>query len=108
MSIGPTVGIAASVAGAPLAQNRVSEPARAETSAAQSRQADSAELAEQAAGVGSTHEDQQANDRDADGRRLWEEVERKRHDTEEEAPPAAERRARDASHTSGNQLDLSG
>ena len=70
MSIGPT-GMIGSVAGSPLAQGQGSEVNRAQQETAeQARQAHSTEKAEDAAGVGQTEDDEQASERDADGRRL--------------------------------------
>ena len=61
--------------------------------------------------IGQTEEDQQASDRDADGRRLWEEPAGKQ-DAESASPDAAAdsppRQSKDATGQSGNQLDISG
>ena len=108
MSIGPSSGLAGSVAGSPLARASSSESDRASQEVgAQQRQVNSEKKAESAAGIGETDgENKEASDRDPDGRRLW------------EAPPGGEAepddaenataRGKDASGQSGNLLDLSG
>jgi len=108
MSIGFVPGLIASAAGAPLAQSKGSEIERAQQDfGSQQKQAEMSEKAEQAAGIGQTAEDQQASDRDADGRRIWEIEEQRRKHDEEEAARAA-RKSKDLTGQSGNQLDLSG
>jgi hypothetical protein len=76
----------------------------------QARQVRADDKAENAAGVGETEQDEQASDRDADGRRLW------------EAPPESPDEAAESEHGSddtthrgrdprgdcGSRLDLSG
>ena len=108
MSIGSVPGLIGSAAGAPYAQSKGSEVERAQQDAgSQSRKADSAEKADKASGVGQTSEDQEASERDADGRRIWEiEADRKKQ-AEEEAARAA-RKSKDVTGLSGNQVDLSG
>jgi hypothetical protein len=108
MSIGPMNSIAASVAGAPLAQSHASHSGRvSQDVSAQQLQALNAEHAEQAEGVGTTDgEDTETSDRDADGRRLW------------EAPPKTGRKSagleprqqlsKDVTGEAGQTLDLSG
>ena len=105
MSMGPVMGgILGSAAGAPLSQTAGSESERAQKDAAtQQRQVDNDQHAEDAAGVGQTEQDEEASDRDADGRRLW------------EAPPDKEqqagdspRQAKDTTGQCGNNLDLTG
>ena len=74
----------------------------------QTRQANSAEKAEAAAGVGETEQDEQASDRDADGRRLWE-GDSQSQPPEAESPDEQETpQSRDPSGARGGQLDLSG
>lgn len=111
MSMGP-LGIVGSVAGTPLAQTTGSDVDRAsQETAAQARRTKSDLKAEQAAGIGQTEEDQQTSDRDADGRRIWEEQQQSAAD---QSPcgqqPADEqsRRSKDPSGDRGRQLDLSG
>ena len=108
MSIGAVPGLIGSAAGAPLSQTKGSEVERAQqTASAQQRQAEGAEKAELAAGIGHTDEDQEASDRDADGRRIWE-INEQRKRAADQANAEQERKSKDASGQSGNQLDLSG
>jgi hypothetical protein len=105
MSIGP-LGIAASTAGTPLAQTKGSAVERAhEEVGAERRQVYHEKKAAAAAGVGEPDgEDHETTDRDADGRRPWEEP------PEKQTPPAASdsRQSKDPSQQSGNLLDLTG
>jgi hypothetical protein len=106
MSIGSLGGILGSAAGTPLAQAKGSDVDRAgQEATAQARAAAADKAAENAAGIGETAEDQQASERDADGRRLWETDERKKQEEAAQQPP---RQSKDASGQSGNGLDLSG
>ena len=95
MSIGPTGGIAGSAAGSPLAQTSGSEVQRAEQDAAgQKRRIQMDQKAENAAGIGETDgEDHETEERDADGRRLWEES-AKAEQTPESSEADARPRAR--------------
>lgn len=104
MNINPT-GVIASAAGTPLAQTTGSDVERAHAEvAAQRRRVYHEAKAAAAAGVGQPDgEDHEAEQRDADGRRLW------------EMPPpaaaidaAAPPRSADPSHQRGNLLDLDG
>ncbi len=109
MSVGPLGGVAASLAGTQLAQSKGSEVERAQQdSSSQQRQVQNDLKAETAAGIGETDgEDHETAERDADGRRLWEESPQPEHpdaDDGREAP----RQSKDASGDSGTQLDLSG
>lgn len=74
MSIGPFGGLAASAAGAPIAQSKGSEVDHVQQgSSAQQRKIQTDQKAEIAAGIGQADgEDHQTGQRDADGRRLWE------------------------------------
>jgi len=110
MSMVPLGGIVGSAAGAPLSQTAGSETERAQKdSHAQSRQVDSDQRAERAAGIGQTEQDQESSERDADGRRLWEAPHQsgpdQKHDEATGAPP---RQSKDATGQSGTQLDLTG
>ena len=113
MSIGSLGGIVGSAAGAPLSQTAGAETERTqkETSARQ-RLADSQEKSEQAAGIGTTEEDQEASDRDADGRRLWEASRKK--DLQEQGQPGSPEddqnrpKSKDPSGEAGTTLDLLG
>ncbi|MEA1950711.1 MAG: hypothetical protein U9N87_04965 [Planctomycetota bacterium] len=110
MSIGPSAGLAASAAATPLAKASSSDSDRvSQEVSAQQRQTVSENKAESAAGIGETDgEDHETEDRDADGRKLWEESpegkKQAAEDSQQETPP----RVKDVSGQSGNLLDLSG
>ena len=75
----------------------------------QTRAAAANEHAENAAGIGQTEEDAGTTDRDADGRRPWENTRRKKPTadtttTESSAPPIS----KDPTGACGNELDLVG
>jgi hypothetical protein len=70
----------------------------------QQRLADTKAKSEKASGIGQMDEDQQASERDADGRRLWEDSSKKKNSIDPEPP----RQAKDATGQSGNALDLTG
>ena len=111
MSVGP-LGMIGSSAGSPLAQSQGTDVNRAQQeTASQSRQTQMSEKAEQAAGVGQTEQDEQASDRDADGRRPWESpagaAEAEASDSATAADDTA-RHSKDPTGQCGNQLDLSG
>ena len=107
MSVGP-LGTASSFAG--TAQSRGSDVERSQQEdAAHERSVKSGQKAELAAGVGETSEDQESQDRDADGRRLWENPSGKgpaepATDANQGDPPVS----KDASGDRGTNLDLSG
>ena len=110
MSIGP-LGFVSSAAATPAAQSRSSDVERATRDATiQQRQAQSAAKAEAAAGIGQADgEEHQAAERDADGRRLWEETPGKRPNTSDAASdPADQRQSKDTTGEAGNRLDLTG
>jgi hypothetical protein len=111
MSVGPLGGWAGSVAGTPLAQTKGSEVERTQQDVRnQQRQVQNDLRAENAAGIGEADgEDHQSGERDADGRRSWEESAAPKtpeQPTPQESPP--ERRSKDAAGKSGSLLDLSG
>ena len=111
MSIGPLGGVAGSAAGSPLSQTSGSEVERAQQDAtAQQTRNVSNQKAESAAGIGETDgEDHETAERDADGRRLWEEPAGKAEEVaEEETPERPAPRSKDPSGASGNLLDLTG
>lgn len=114
MSIGASVGaagLAGSAAGAPLAQSRGAENARAAEAGAQERRIAQDVKASDAAGIGQTDgEDHESSERDADGRRMWEAPIEKATPpaAAAEAEPAEPKRAPDATGQSGTQLDLLG
>ena len=104
-----SIGIAASVAGASLAQIKGSELDRSHLDAVnQQRQAVNDAKAEAAAGIGATDEDQSAQDRDADGRKLWESTAEGQSRTAGVADELSARQSKDASGNRGTQLDLTG
>jgi hypothetical protein len=110
MNIAPLSAPLAGAAGSPLAQTKGSDVERAgQETVNQERRVGSERQAEAASGIGQTDEDQQASDRDADGRRLWErpaEGEAAPEDAAAEVPPI--RCAKDATGQMGNLLDLTG
>ena len=107
MSMGPLGGIGSSAAGSPLARTGGSEVERAQQDAGtQERRVSSDRRAEAAAGIdqpdGENHE---TAERDADGRRLWEEAPPLKQKPPEEGE---ERKSKDTTGQSGRLLDLSG
>ncbi|MHB8899431.1 MAG: hypothetical protein ACYC6Y_11840 [Thermoguttaceae bacterium] len=110
MSVGSLGGLAASVAGAPLAQSKGSDVDRAgQDSAAQQRRVQASEKAESAAGIGQTDgEDHATGERDADGRRLWEQGPGPPRDDPGEGGDPGRQGSKDPTGQSGSLLDLSG
>jgi len=108
MNLGPMGGVVSSAAGAPLSQTAGSETERTQKDANTSqRQVENDKKADEAAGVGRTEQDQGTADRDADGRRFWEQA------AGEDSSPAlspqdAPRQSKDPTGDSGNALDLTG
>ena len=108
MNIGATTGALGSAAGAPLSQTAGAEAERTQKDAGvQQRLADAQTKSEKASGIGQMEHDQEASERDADGRRLWEEKAKKKAEEEAEANEAG-RQAKDPTGMSGNSLDLTG
>lgn len=108
MSVGPLGGMAASIAGSQLAQTKGSDLERSQNEAnSQQRSVQGEKKAEDAAGIGATDgEDHETAERDADGRRIWEDTRRRKPGSN---PPAAEAPpSRDATGQSGTLLDLIG
>jgi hypothetical protein len=110
MSMAPLGGIATSAAGAPLSQTAGSDTERAhKESLAQQRHIEAGQKAEQAAGIGQTEQDQESSERDADGRRPWEEAAKSpKQSANGGAPGPHSRQSKDATGQSGTQLDLTG
>ena len=112
MSMGPLGGIASSAAGSPLSQAKGSDVERAEQdAAAQQRRVQADQKAENAAGIGEADgEDHETAERDADGRRLWEEPQQQQAPDEAtpELPARESRLSKDSTGQSGNLLDLTG
>ncbi len=114
MNIG-SMGMIGSVAGTPLSQTKGSDSDRSvQESSDQARQTQAAESAERAAGIGETEQDEQASDRDADGRRIWEQdapPEDEQEQVEQEAEetlPVDPVQSKDPTGNSGSRLDLTG
>ena len=113
MSVGPT-SLPGSLAGTALAQSRGTDVDRTQQeNDVQARHLQGSQRAENAAGIGQAQEDQEAADRDADGRRPWEIGARRGADSpegdgSEPTPPAQPPQSRDATGQCGNRLDLSG
>lgn len=108
MSVGPLGGLAATVAGTSLAQAKGSDVERAQHAAgSHERRINNEFRAEQAAGIGEADgENHEANERDADGRRLWEEQARTADSSA--AASEGEPKSKDATGQCGRLLDLSG
>ncbi len=107
MSVGP-LPPAGNFAGSPLAQGAGSESASRKEGSDQTRGNQLDARAAEAAGIGKTEEDSEAEDRDADGRLAWE---RRRESgqgeeqsSDDETP---EVRSADPEGVRGNRLDLS-
>src|SRR5688572_30299900 len=114
MNVASLSGVIGAAAGAPLAQTRGTDGDRAaqETTATQ-REVKNAERAADAAGIGQTDEDQEAGDRDADGRRMWERAASPGQKTDSAAvgespvePPSQQ--VKDPSGECGSLLDVTG
>ncbi len=104
MSVGSLGGLIGSAAGVPLSQTSGSETERTgREGAARERALDGVERSEKAAGIGTTEQDQEASERDADGRRLWEHPPDKNHENDEHP-----HQSRDATGQCGTNLDLTG
>ena len=115
MSVGP-MGTVGSAAGSPLSQTKGTDTERTQQETSnQARQVQSDKNAENAAGIGETEQDEQASERDADGRRLWEDTTGSKDepsqqpDAESEGQgPAQQSLSRDVTGQRGNKLDLCG
>jgi hypothetical protein len=108
MSIG-SLGIIGGLAGTTLPQRAVEAEKVGRETIDQARAADATERAEDAAGIGQTEEDSQASERDADGRRQWEEsAQAKKAALEQAADALPIAKSKDPTHTCGSQLDLVG
>jgi hypothetical protein len=112
MSVGPMNPVVISVAGTALAQAASSDVLRARQDAlVQQRGLEAVQQTEDAWGIGKTDgEDNQTNERDADGRTPWligrQDPALPKEETAEDALP--EPAVSDASGERGGQLDLSG
>jgi hypothetical protein len=110
MSVGSLGGLIGSAAGVPLSQTGGSETERTgRDSAAQERSTDGAARSEKAAGIGTTEQDQEAQERDADGRRLWEAPpDANEKENKDELVVEGEHQSRDPTGQCGTHLDLTG
>jgi len=111
MSIGPLASLPASAAGQSLAQIHGSEVERAALeTVAQQHRVTGEKKAEAAAGVGTTDAEGEAQERDADGRRLWEDQldlsQQQEDQTDEEESPDEQQRSGDPGGTTGGGLDI--
>ena len=107
MNFIPTSGVVGSAAGAPLSQTKGSETEKAQKDAsATQRQVESDKKAADSAGIGQTEQDQGTSERDADGRRFWEQSGHTTSDSEHESQ--SRRQSKDPEGQSGNSLDLTG
>ena len=107
MNVVPLGGIISGAAGAPLAQVNGSETERTQRDGTvRERRVTTEKTAEAAQGIGTTDEDQETSERDADGRMFWERP--AENDLIDEASAAEARQSKDASGSSGNALDLTG
>ena len=105
--IGTTAGLLGSASGAPLSQSSGSSSGGIQKEAAAlDRRAAADEKAELAGGIGQTEEDEQADERDADGRRLWERTRRGASGPDDPTP--GEPVSKDATGQAGNVLDIVG
>jgi hypothetical protein len=116
MSVG-SLGISGGLAGSPLTQKTGAAVDRTKQDTAHAqRQTDSTQRAADASGIGQTHEEHEASDRDADGRMPWTRQEQSAEATtsealdDETAADAAQQTpgARDPKGESGGTLDLVG
>jgi hypothetical protein len=104
-----SLGIAGSLAGTSLPQRAAETDKTQRERADQDRAVDAAEQAENAAGIGETEEDSQTSERDADGRRLWEQPTPAQAKTPDAEPqPIASPLSKDPTGSRGSQLDLLG
>ena len=109
MSIG-SLGIVGSLAGTPLPQRAAEADKLQRETADQARAVQAADRAEQAAGIGETEEDSKTSERDADGRRPWEQSPTAKKESQPPLdanvdPPG---RAKDPSGACGGKLDIDG
>lgn len=107
MSIG-SLGIVGSLAGTALTQKAAEVDKTQRDAADAARKTDAAARAESAEGIGLTEEESEANERDADGRRLWERQQKKPAEEEQAASTPPETLAKDPEGISGRKLDLTG
>ena len=106
MSVGP-LPPTGPLAGSPLAQGAASESSAAKDGTDAERTARNESRSAEAGGIGRTEEEAESQDRDADGRQLWQ---RRRADgnAANESAESSQRPSRDPTGDCGRELDLSG
>jgi hypothetical protein len=105
--IGTTAGLLGSASGTPLSQSSSAAGGGIQKEAAAlERRSAADEKAELAGGIGQTEEDEEADERDADGRRLWERSRRGQASPDARTP--GEPLSKDTTGQAGNALDLVG
>ncbi len=109
MSVGP-LGFFASVAATPSSQRAAGVDRTQSDTTRQSGEIKEAESAQKAEGIGATDgEEHSTNDRDADGRRLWEHpLTAPKPTAHDGTDPALPRKSIDTTGSAGGQLDLTG
>jgi hypothetical protein len=109
MSIGLT-GITSSLAATPLTQTKGTDADKvARETADAARATDSERQAESAAGIGETSENSETDERDADGRRLWERRQSAEPSATADQPAeGSPTRSKDPTGASGTILDVNG
>ena len=106
MNVVPLGGIISGAAGAPLAQANGTETERTQRDGVtRERRVTSEQSAEMAAGIGTTDEDQETAERDADGRMFWE---RSPHGGQQEETDIRAKQSKEPTGASGKSLDLTG
>lgn len=104
-----SLGIASSLASSALTQRTAETDKSAREASDQLRAIESVESAARAGGIGQTEQDSEASDRDADGRRLWEETApASKRATEPTDENVGEGASKDPSGACGGLLDLVG
>jgi hypothetical protein len=109
MSVG-SLGFFGSIAATPAAQRGADAERSQQDTVRQQGDAKSDLQAEKAGGIGETDGDEHdTNERDADGRRPWEIGPRgEKTEPGEQTEPPPVRQSKDATGTTGGQLDLTG
>lgn len=109
MSVGPTTGVAASVAAVGATQRGADAAQETQAAGSQQRAAQANAKADAAAGIAETDgRSHDTNERDADGRRPWEIPAKRRTSPPPDESSDLPHQSRDATGQSGGQLDLTG
>lgn len=107
MSIGPSE-MASSAAVSALSQTQGPDTGRTQQeSTDQVHQVKSRQNAKSSSEIGQTERDEEVTERDADGRRLREQTDKKSNKSESADPPSDAPQSRDATGQRGQNLDLS-